>query len=522
MKKNTLLLKNMSFVTIGTLISRLLGYFRDMLVATVFGAGYFADAFYAAFRIPNLFRRLFGESSLNAAFVPVLSEYLGIKPKYETEEFLSAVATVLFVILGIVTVLGIIFAYPITKIITWGFPQEKLVLTSRLLQIMFPFMWLICLSALGLSILNCLKIFFIPAASSASLSIAEILFILFLVYRLPVQKQIEGLAISVLVGGMLQLSINYYLVRKNQYKITVSIKKFFNFLTFPSVKKIMVLFVPVVIGFSIDQINALVDTLCASFLKEGSVSALYYSNRLMQLPLALFGTAIVTVALPQMAQEFVVGTQKDIVETIVHSVRNVIYFLLPASVGLAVLGKPIIKTLFERGSFTNESTLMTYSCLLYYSLGITFFSISKIFISTFYAMKKTYIPVKVAGVCVIINLVLNIILMQYLEVGGLALSTTITSLISCWLLYKNLKLNIEIKIFDIETKKFLLKIFLTNFVLFLTVLLVKTYFSNFIVITFTGIILGTTVYFITSKILKIEETSLFLNWLNKYLPFKQF
>ncbi|MEM4169007.1 MAG: murein biosynthesis integral membrane protein MurJ, partial [Thermoproteota archaeon] len=282
------------------MISRVLGYFRDMLVANAFGAGFYADAFYAAFRIPNLFRRLFGESSLNAAFVPVFSEYITRESKQKTEEFLSIVTTVMVVLLTTITILGIIFSLPIIKIITWGFPKEKILLTSKLLQIMFPYMIFICLAALSLSVLNCLKIFFVPAMSSSSLSIAEILFILFIAYSLPEEKRIFGLAVSVLIGGILQFMVNFIMMGSH-YKLKLNFKKFFYYLTLPEIKRIYILFIPVVIGFSIDQINALIDTVCASFLKEGSVTALYYSNRLMQLPLALFAISLTTVALPQMS-----------------------------------------------------------------------------------------------------------------------------------------------------------------------------------------------------------------------------
>ncbi len=516
MKKSNNLLKEMSFVSLGTMFSRVMGYCRDMLVANVFGASFFADAFYAAFRIPNLFRRLFGESSLNAAFVPVLSEYLGVKSKNETEELISAVATVLFVILGIITILGIIFSYPITKTITFGFPEDKLTLTSRLLQIMFPFMWLICLSALGLSILNCMKVFFIPAASSASLSVTEIIFILFFLNFLPPEKRIEGLAVSVVVGGMLQLGINFYLVKLKKYSIKIKIKDFFNLLNIESVKRVIMLFIPVIIGFSLDQINALIDTLCASFLKEGSVTALYYSNRLMQLPLALFGTALATVALPKMSKDFVVNESKDISETINSAIRNVIFFLFPASVGLVILGKPIIVTLFERGNFLHSASLMTYSCLTYYSLGLVFFSISKILISSFYAMKTPSVPVKIVSFCIVINLFFNIILMKYLEVGGLALATTISSFIACILLVNRLKKRIEIKIFNTEMKKFLIKIFIINVFMATIIYAIKIYFAkSYFFITFVGILLSVTFYIFATRLLKIEETKIIFSWLNR-------
>lgn len=521
MRKNKKILKNMSYVSLGTIFSRILGYFRDMLVANVFGAGFFADAFYAAFRIPNLFRRLFGESSLNAAFVPVLSEYLNTKTKQETEELISAVATVIFVCLSVLTILGVIFSFPITRVITWGFSKEKLLLASRLLQIMFPYMLLICLSALGLSILNCLKIFFIPAASSASLSVSEIIFVLFFVRYLSSKTQIEGLAVSVVVGGLLQVVINYFVIRKQSYSFKINVKKFFEFLKSEPIQKIGILFVPVVVGFSVDQINALVDTFCASFLREGSVTALYYSNRLMQFPLALFGTSLVTVTLPQMADEFIGGLQEEMNQTVLHSVRNVIFFLLPASVGLIVLGRPIIITLFEHGNFTRQATLMTDSCLMFYSSGLIFFSISKIFVSSFYAMKKNFIPVRIASLCVVINFILNIVLMKPLKVGGLALATTITSFISCILLYHKLKKYTNIKLFTSSTIKFLLNIAIINLYLVFILILVRRYVQNNLIITGVGICSGVVVYFILTYLFKIEETGILVVFVKKIFTFQK-
>lgn len=507
-----MLLKRMSSVSVGIMISRIMGYFRDMLVASVFGAGFYADAFYAAFRIPNLFRRLFGESSLNAAFVPVFSEYIQKEDKPKIEEFLSAVTTVMVVLLGIITIIGIILAVPLTKMITWGFPKEKLLLTAKLLQIMFPYMILICLAALGLSILNCVKVFFIPAMSSASLSTAEILFILLFVPILTEKQRITGLAISVLAGGVLQFLINHLLVRK-RYKIKLNLKKFFDYLKLPEVKKIYFLFIPVVFGFSIDQISALVDTLCASFLKEGSVTALYYSNRLMQLPLALFAISLTTVTLPQMSQEVVNNDYYELKQTIVASIRNILLFILPASLGLIFIGEPIIKTLFERGRFTEQATFMTYSCLAFYSAGLLFFSLSKILTGAYYALKQPRYPVKIAGYTLVLNAMLNIILMQFLAVGGLALATSISSAVACFLLFS--KINSYIKIELAEIKNYLLKIIIANVCFVLFLLVVKSITRNHIYITIAGVGLGIGFYFITIKILKIEEAELISRFAQK-------
>lgn len=516
MKKNKTILKNMSLVSFGIMISRILGYFRDMLVARVFGAGFYSDAFYAAFRIPNLFRRLFGESSLNAAFVPVFSEYSNKESKQTAEEFLSAITTVMVVLLGLISFLGIVFSLPLTKLITLGFSKEKLFLTASLLQIMFPYMIFICLAALGLSVLNCLRVFFVPAMSSASLSVAEIFFILFIAYSLPEQTRIFGLAVSVLVGGVLQFGINFLMVRTH-YKIKLNFNKFFYYLTLPEIKKVYMLFLPIVVGFSIDQINALVDTFCASFLKEGSISALYYSNRVMQLPLALFAVSLTTVALPQMSQEALESDYKELIQTIIHSIRNILFFILPASLGLVVLGKDIIKTLFEYGKFTSSATSMTYSCLAFYSLGLLFFSTTKIFTSVFYALKQPKYPVKIAGYMVCLNAVLNVILMQFLEVGGLALATSLSSFLASILLYIKIRKVLDFRLSAI--RDMLIKVLLSNIIFVVFLFLIKIYIKNSFFITLIGVILGVKIYFLITKLFKIEEAQIISSFLKKLFAF---
>ncbi len=517
MEKKQLIFKNMSFVSVGIMISRILGYFRDMLVASLFGAGFYADAFYAAFRIPNLFRRLFGENSLNAVFVPVFSEILYKKQKQDVENFVSAVSTVMFILLSIITILGIIFSYSITKIITWGFPKDKIVLTSELLKIMFPYTILICFAALWLSILNCLKIFFIPSMSSASLSIAEIIFVLFIAHSLSEKQRIYGLAFSVLAGGILQFLINYLMVT-DKYKIKINFEKLFYYLNMPEIKKMFILFIPVIIGFSVDQINALVDTLCASFLKEGSVTALYYSNRLMQLPLALFAISMVTVALPQMSTEAVKDDYHELTQTLVYSVRNITFFILPATVGLIILGEPIIKVLFERGKFTQQATLMTYSCLSFYSIGLLSFSFSKIFTSVFYALKNTKYPLKVALCVLVLNIILNVTLMQFLAVGGLALATSISSTVAVFLLWLKIKHEVKKQVVSL-LRNFFIKIIFVNILFAVFLVCLKMVLKHVFMLTFLGITTGIIFYFLCSYLFKIEETKIISNFISRFISF---
>ena len=494
----------LSSVTIATGISRILGYMRDMLVAQVFGAGLFADAFYAAYRIPNLFRRLLGEGSVSASFVPVFSEYVQTKEKKDVQELFNVVFTVLTVILLTITILGIIFAKPLTKIIAFGFTStpEKLNIAILLTKIMFPYLLFACLAALLLGVLNSLKSFFLPAVAPASLSISEIFCVLvvFSIFRLTDVQKIYLLAISVVVGGFGQ----YFVQQLKVHRFNLKIRLDFN-LNHPGLRKILTLLVPTMIGFSVDQVNAFVDTICASFLREGSITALYYSNRVMQLPLALFGIAMATVSLPLMSYSIAENNIQKMKDTLNFSLRMVIFALMPASIGLITLGLPIIRALFEHGKFDFQASKLTYSALLFYSCGLVSFSFVKVTASAFYSMKETKIPVKIAVLCMALNVILNIILMKPLGVGGLALATTISSSLNAFLLIYNLRK----KIGQIGAKKILnsfLKILVASLIMGATVLILsKLDYTYKIIQVFITITIGIIVYFLMSKFLNIEE-----------------
>ena len=418
------LTRHASRIAGGTTVSRVLGYVRDMLVAHTFGAGFAADAFYAAYRIPNLLRRLLGEGSLAASFIPVLSEYLHTKSKEETQELINVVFTVLTVILLALTVLGIVFSPQLVHIIAYGFTSdpEKLQLTIDLTRLMFPFLLFISLAALALGILNAMHSFFIPAVAPASLSVAEIGFLLAVAPLLSPANQIKGLALSVIIGGALQFIAQWPEIRKLGWKLQWKLK-----FDHPGVKKITVLMMPAMLGLSVDQINAFVNTIIASFLAQGSITALYYSNRVMQMPLAIFGLAMASVALPVMSKAVAEKNTGALKDTLNFSLRLIIFILVPATVGLAVLGLPIIQVLFERGNFDHQATLMTNSALFYYSLGLPAYAAVRVVASVFYSYQETKTPVKVAAAAMIINVLLSIALMKPMGVGGLALATALSS-----------------------------------------------------------------------------------------------
>jgi len=414
------------------MISRILGYARDSMVAHFFGAGIAADAFYAAFRISNLFRRLLGEGALSASFIPVFTKYQEHEGRESTQEFLSVIWTALAVILSILTILGIIFAPQITQLIAMGFEKtpERFALTVMLTRWMFPFLLFISLAALLTGVLNSFKSFFLPALAPACLSLAEIIYLLSGARWLPVESQIIGLAASVSVGGLVQFFIQLPALRAKGFHLGFKWN-----LKHAGLRRVGKLMVPATLGISVDQLNAFVDTICASFLVQGSITALYYSNRVMQLPLALFGIALAQVSLPAMSASVVRGEISEVKNTVNFSLRLTLFMIIPATVGLMLLGRPIVQVLFEHGEFSTQATTLTTQALFFFASGLFAFSAVKILASAFYAFQNTRAPVIVAGFCVAINIILNLLLMKPMGVGGLALATATASWVNAAALY---------------------------------------------------------------------------------------
>ncbi|MFQ5866574.1 MAG: murein biosynthesis integral membrane protein MurJ [bacterium] len=458
MEKEGKITGSVAGVSASTLVSRILGYLRDMLIANFFGAGLVADAFFIAYRIPNLLRRLLGEGALSASFIPVFTEYLTTKPKEEAQRLVRISGLLLLTILSILTILGIMFSPIIVRVIAPGFIKdpEKLSLTITLTRILFPFMIIIGMAALALGILNSLHRFIIPALAPCLLSISEIFFILLICPLM--ERPIIGLALGVLAGGFAQFFFQIPSLVKRGFVIPagkgysnprlkpinypqnllknwiVLWKRWTSILDHPGVKRIGLLMLPATLGLSVSQVNTVVDAICASMLREGSVTALYYANRIMQLPLALFGTAIATVALPMMSRSVAARNMQELKDTLSLAFRMILFTIVPASVGLIILGNPIISLLFERGRFTSQATQSTSWALLFYSTGIVAYAGVKVVASAFYSMQDTRTPVRVASIAMVANIVLNLILMRILDVGGLAFATAIAAFINLLIL----------------------------------------------------------------------------------------
>ena len=506
------IIKYAGSVSAGTTISRIFGYIRDMLVAYMFGAGMFADAFYAAFRIPNLIRRMLGEGSFSAAFIPVFSEYLHTKTKTETQKLINVVFTLLFIVLFVITALGMFFSPLLVKIIAYGFTSdpEKLQLTIELTRLMFPFLLFICLAAMLLALLNTLSSFFIPAIAPANLSFAEIIYILALAPLLSPGNQIKGLAISVIFGGLGHFLMQYPTLRNLGWKLSFD----FHF-NHPGIKKIIFLMIPSIIGISVDQINTFVDTICASFLGNGAITALYYSNRLMQLPLAIFGLAMATVSLPMMSKSVATKNLEELKETLNFSIRVSIIALLPATIGLMAIGLPIIQILFERGRFDTFASVLTNKALFYYVVGLPAFAITKIFANTFFSFQDTKTPVKIAFVVMFAHVILCLALMRPLGVGGLALATSLCAYMNVFMLFYKLKK----KIGKIGAKKILIssiKALIASTIMgIIAYQIMQIKFLPMIIALIISIICSIISFIILLKILKSQEMEQILSGMNR-------
>ena len=516
MSQNKSIVKHAGYVSIGTTISRIFGFIRDMLVAYLFGAGMVADAFYAAFRIPNLIRRMLGEGSFSVAFIPVFSQYLHTKTKSETQKLINVVFTSLLVITTIITILGVFFAPQLVKFIAWGFTSdpEKLQLTIDLTRLMFPFLIFICLAGVLLALLNTLQSFFIPAIAPANLSFAEIIYVLAIAPLLTPENQIKGLAISVIFGGLGHFLMQYPSLKNLGWHLKLD----FNF-NHPGLKKIFLLMIPSIIGISVDQINTFVDTICASFLGNGSITALYYSNRLMQLPLAIFGLALATVSLPLMSKAVAHKDIDDMKQTLNLSIRFSVIMLIPAAVGLIVLGLPIIKVLFQRGKFDDFASILTNQALICYAFGLPAYAISKIFANTFFSFQDTKTPVKVAFFVMIIHVILCVSLMKVIGVGGLALATSICAYINFIILAYKIRNKIG-ALGITKIIKSLSKALAASIIMGIVCYFIMLINISYFILLPISIIIGIGIFVLTAKLLKSEEIEQLLNTVLKKIHAK--
>jgi putative peptidoglycan lipid II flippase len=421
MSEHRNLIKSASLISIFTIISRVFGYIRDSRIAFLLGAGTAADAYTTAYRIPNLLRRLVGEGAVSAAFIPVFTRYIAEGREEDAWEFANTMLTLITIFLTAVTIVGIVFSPLIVRLFALGFRDTpgKLELTAALNRIMFPYIFLISLSALAMGVLNSFHRFAAPAFAPVLLNLTMIVFSFLGSLFGDVTRT---LAAGVVVGGLLQLAVQIPSLLKTGWKIRLKMD-----FTHPGVQHVAKLMIPIVFGVGVVQINVLVGTQFASYLAEGSVTALYIADRVMELVLGVYAVAVATVILPLLSRQAALRQMDELKATLNFAARMILFITLPATVGLIILRRQIIEVLFQHGDFDAASTALTAWALPFFAVGLCAFSMVKIIVPAFYALHDTRTPVKIAFIAMFLNIGLNIVFLSPLQNGGPALATSIAA-----------------------------------------------------------------------------------------------
>jgi putative peptidoglycan lipid II flippase len=432
------LLKALATISSLTLLSRILGLVRDVVIVRSFGASLYADAFFVAFKIPNLLRRLFAEGAFAQAFVPILSEYKNSRGEAETRLLVDHVASLLFLALLVVTAIGVLAAPLIIYATSPGFASspDKFEMTVQLLRITFPYILFIALTSLAGGILNTWSRFSVPAFTPSLLNIS---FVVFVVWLTPhFYPPIKALAWAVFVGGILQLAFQLpFLARIGM------LPRFRLNWHDAGVWRILKLMGPAVFGVSIGQISVLINNIFASFLVTGSITWLYCADRLMEFPTGLLGVALGTILLPSLSKSFAENTGEEYSRLLDWGLRLTFLLVLPCAVALALLAVPLISTLFLHGAFTATDVLMTRQALMAYSVGLLGLILVKVLAPGFYARQNVRTPVKIALFTLTITQILNLALVMWLDLrhAGLALAISVGACLNAVLLYYMLRRN---------------------------------------------------------------------------------
>lgn len=430
------ILKSASIISLVTIVSRVLGYVRDQRISFLLGTTLSADAFVLAYRIPNLLRRLIGEGTVAASFIPVFTTYMRETPSEQLWAFANRLFWTLALILAIVTVLGVIFSPAVIQ--TFTSPEDRTTSWNEAIalnRIVFPYVFFVGLAAIGMGILNSFHNFALPASTTVLLNLSIIVFSTAVVWRY-FQSPAVSLAVGVLVGGALQFLILVpQLVRRGmRFDFGIS-------LTHPGIRSFARLMFPRFFGMGVAQINFFVDTFFASAprMPRGSLAALYVSDRVMELVLGGYAIAVATAILPMMSHQAAANDYEGLKRTLTFAVRIVAYITIPAAVGLMILREPIIRMLFQHGKFVAESTRLTARPLLYYAAGLPALACVKLIVPAFYSARDTKTPVIVALISFTLNIALNIIFLNFFfkrfQNGGPALATVLATLFDFFTLF---------------------------------------------------------------------------------------
>lgn len=424
------LVKSTTVVISMTMISRVFGFIRDMVTGYFFGAAAQFDAFSMAFRIPNFMRRLFAEGSFSQAFVPVLSEYQKQKSAEEMRTFINAMSGTLGIALLLVTIVGVVFAPWIIRLFAPGFETngQRFDLAVTMLRINFPYLMLISLTAFSGAILNTNSRFWVAAFTPVFLNLSMIAAAMWLSPHFA--TPIIGLAWGVMIAGVVQLAFQIPFLRN----INMLPRPRIDFRD-PGVRRVLKLMVPALFGVSVGQVNLMVDSMFASLLVVGSVSWLYFSDRLMEFPLGVFGVAISTVILPHLSRHHAAQSEESFSLTLDWALRAVLLVGIPAAVVLAVMSGPLLSSLFQYGKFDAHAVEMARLSLSAFAVGIAPFMLVKVLAAGFYAKQDMRTPVRVGVIAMVANMIFNVLLIWPLAHAGIAMATSLSAVLNTGFLF---------------------------------------------------------------------------------------
>ncbi|UVE18487.1 murein biosynthesis integral membrane protein MurJ [Pseudomonas sp. LS44] len=428
------LLKTLAAVSSMTMLSRVLGFVRDTIVARIFGAGMATDAFFVAFKLPNLLRRIFAEGAFSQAFVPILAEYKSQQGEEATRTFIAYISGLLTLILAVVTLLGILAAPWVIWVTAPGFTAspEKFELTTSLLRVTFPYIFLISLASLAGAILNTWNRFSVPAFVPTLLNVSMIIFALFLTpYFDP---PVMALGWAVLVGGLLQLVYQLPHLKKLGMLVLPRLN-----LRDAGVWRVLRQMGPAILGVSVSQISLIINTIFASFLVAGSVSWMYYADRLMELPSGVLGVALGTILLPSLAKTYASNDAHEYSRLLDWGLRLCFLLVLPCMLALALLAEPLTVSLFQYGKFTALDAAMTQRALIAYAVGLLGIILIKVLAPGFYARQNIKTPVRIAIFILILTQLMNLAFVGPLKHAGLALAISMGACLNAGLLYWQLR-----------------------------------------------------------------------------------
>lgn len=516
-------------MTLATGLSRILGLIRDQLNAALFGAGLISDAFYVAYRIPNMFRDLLAEGALSSAFIPAFTDYMHKGGKEEGYRLANIVLSILCILFSVLIILVYLFTPLLIKIIAPGFAIEGVRLAVLLTRILFPFIAFMGFATVIMGMLNSEGHFTVPALAPAAGNIVMIIvgWQLCPLFSGNQEKQVLVWSFGALASGLVQLLIQLPIIYKKgfKFKFKLSFKE-------QGVRQMAKVMAPAIFSNSIGQINVVfVNTFLASLLGAGAITYIYYGFRLMQLPIGLFGVAIATASFPMFASFISQGKTKDAVETISSSTRLSLFITVPATLGLIVLSGDITELLFRHGNFTRYAAQETAKITVYYALGLSSLSLCKIFTPAFFALKNSKIPVACGITAIIVNILFSIILMGPMGYNALPLANTISTLINFAMLYYFLTKQLG----SLDGKNILKtfwKVLFASCIMALAVFFTVSWLDSVIepnmtmlfkpsslkkriIIVLVPMILALPVYLLLARLLKIEEAKMFTEALKK-------